>query len=89
MGTCEIEVSDIGVEYVTELLLVQNQQVIETLTAYASQKALAASMSLRGMIGRLQDLHSSSSRTNVSYPAAVVKENSRIHMGTHGDILCN
>jgi hypothetical protein len=56
MGTRLIEVGDIGLEDPRELLLVQDEQVIETLPAYASQKTLAASISLRGMIGRLQHL---------------------------------
>jgi hypothetical protein len=35
MGTGEIEVRDIGVEYATELLLVQDKKMIETLPTHA------------------------------------------------------
>ncbi len=53
MGTSVIEVGDIGLEDAGELLLVQDQQVIETLTTHAPQKALTVRVGRRGMKRRL------------------------------------
>ena len=56
MGTCAIEVGDIGVEDPRELLLMQDEQMIETLTTHAPQEALTARVGAWGMVRRLQNL---------------------------------
>ena len=56
MGTCVIEVRDIAVEDATELLLVQKEQVIETLTPYASQETLTARVGAWSAEWRLEHL---------------------------------
>ena len=56
MGSGLIEVSDIGSKNARELLLVQDEQMIQTLTPYTPQETLAARVGAWGMVGRLQNL---------------------------------
>ena len=41
MGSCPIEVGDIGIEHALELLLIQDQQVVQAFLSDAPQKAFA------------------------------------------------
>jgi hypothetical protein len=56
MGTSLIEVGNIGSEDATELLLVQDEQVIETLPAHTPQEALAAGVGARSADWCLEQL---------------------------------
>ena len=56
MGTCLIEVGTIGLQDAEELLLVQDQQVIQTLTAHAPQETLTVRIGAGSVERRLQDL---------------------------------
>ena len=56
MGTSLIEVGDIGLEDAGELLLVQDEQMIETLSTYAPQEALTVRVGAGSMERRLQNL---------------------------------
>jgi hypothetical protein len=49
MGASLIEVRHIRLEHAEELLFMQNQQMIDTLTSYASQETFTARLGLRGM----------------------------------------
>src|SRR5215471_293594 len=50
MGPSLVEVLGIGIEYSVELLLMQDEQMIETLTAHTSQKPFTAGIRSRGFI---------------------------------------
>ncbi len=56
MGTCVIEVGTIGLEYATELLLVQDEPMIQTLPAYAPQETLTARVGAWSAEWRLEHL---------------------------------
>ena len=56
MGSCLIEVGDIGLEDAGELLLMQDEQVIEALTTHAPQEALTVRIGAWSMEWRLQHL---------------------------------
>ena len=56
MWTRLIEVGNIGLEDAGELLLVQNEQVIETFTTRTSQKAFTVGVGAWSMEWRLQHL---------------------------------
>ena len=56
MGASRIEVGDIGVEDPRELLLMQDEQVIQTLPTHAPQESLTVRVGAWGMVGRLEHL---------------------------------
>ena len=58
MGASVIEVHRIRLEHTEELLFMQNQQMIETLTSYASQETFTESVGSRGMKWCPQELDS-------------------------------
>jgi hypothetical protein len=51
MGTYAIEVLDVGSQHPSELLFVQDQQVIETLTPYTAQEAFTKGVGARSVDG--------------------------------------
>ena len=51
-----VEVVYICVEYPLELLLIQDEQVIETLASHTAQEALTYGIRLRNVIGRFEKL---------------------------------
>ena len=57
MGACSVEGGHIGLEHSGELLLVEDEQVIEALPAYAPQKALAVGVGARSVIRCLENLY--------------------------------
>ncbi len=56
MGSGSIEVVYIGVEYPVELLLIQDEQMIETLASHTSQKAFTDGIRSRGFIRCFENL---------------------------------
>jgi hypothetical protein len=62
MGSGLIEVDDIGFEKPSELLLMQDEEVIETYSPHASQKTFTDSIGLRGSIRRSQHIDATCGR---------------------------
>ena len=62
MGPGSIEVIHIGVEYPVELLLMQDEQMIETLASHTSEKAFTDGIRLRDVIGCFENLDSTCPR---------------------------
>ena len=60
MGSGLIEVGDVGLEDPGEVLLVQDEQVIETFTTHASQKAFTVRVGARSAVRCSQQLNRSS-----------------------------
>src|SRR5215470_3023634 len=56
MRSCLVEVDYILLEHALELLLLKNQQMVETLLPYTSQEALADGIGLWGVNRRFEDL---------------------------------
>src|SRR5215467_8793828 len=57
MWPCLVEVSHIGMEDALEVLLLKDQQVIETLLPHAPQEAFADCIGAGSVIGRLENLN--------------------------------
>ena len=57
MGPGSIEVIHIGVEYPVELLLMQDEQMIETLASHTSEKAFTDGIHSRGFIRCFENLN--------------------------------
>ena len=56
MRSCLVKVVDIGSQHPLELLLLQDEQVIETLATYTAQKAFTDGIGPWGVVGRFEDL---------------------------------
>src|SRR5215831_15600221 len=56
MRSCLVEIRYIGFQDPLELLLLQDEQVIETLSPHTQEKAFTDRIGTRGVIGRFQDL---------------------------------
>ena len=56
MRSCSIEVGDVRLEGLSELLLVQDEQVVETLPAYTPQKPFTAGIGSRSAVRCPQEL---------------------------------
>src|SRR5215469_473016 len=59
-----IEVLDIGIEHALKLLLLQDEQVIETLATHTAEEALADGIGTWSMIGRFENFDA----TGLGYP---------------------
>jgi hypothetical protein len=57
MGSGPIEVVHIRVEYAVELLLMQDEQMIETLTPYTTKESLTDGIRARGVIRSFENLN--------------------------------
>ncbi len=57
LGSCLVKVRHIGIEDALELLLLMNQQMVETFLPYAPQEALADRIGSGSVIRRLENLN--------------------------------
>jgi hypothetical protein len=57
MGSCLVEVGHIHIEHPLELLLLEDQQVVQTFLPYTPQEALADGIGSGCMLGRFENLN--------------------------------